>query len=114
MLREGLLANFQRVIALHRAPYQAPYHREKFSVSSGAALLAGFKGWLRLTLEGALVLPSGPFPMKNLFDVCAPSAKLRYPQNRYVPDKLGQQLQVLHKPGLVEFMRKGCYLCTVK
>lgn len=84
-----------------------------FSVTHNEDLLAGFSGWLRLTLRGVLAMPRGGFRLEDLLSFCAPSAAREYPRNHHVPDKLRQQLQVLRNRGLVEFMNRGEYRCTI-
>ena len=84
-----------------------------FSISSESGLLSGFKGWLRLTLRGVLEMRESEFDIQELYDVCSPMAATEYPNNRYVRQKLSEQLQKLRELGLVEFIKRGHYRRTL-
>ena len=90
-----------------------PAPEPTFSISDKEALLNGFTGWRRLTLEGVLEMPEAGFQMDDLIQVCGPQAAMKYPKNRFVPEKLRQQLQVLRNRGLVEFVSPGIYRRTM-
>ena len=85
-----------------------------FSVTDEAALLAGFKGWSRLTLKGVLAMPKEGFRSDALLRVCTPLAAKQYPKNYHVPDKLRQQLQILRDLRIVEFVSRGVYRRTME
>ena len=85
----------------------------RFSISDKEAFLEGFDGWQRLTLEGVLAMPESGFRLDDLLKVCAPMAAARYPNNRHVPEKLRQQLQMLRDVGVVEFVAPGQYRHTM-
>ena len=53
------------------------------------------------------------FDIQELYDVCSPMATAEYPNNRYVRQKLSEQLQKLRELGLVEFIKRGHYRRTV-
>ena len=84
-----------------------------FSIPDKEALLKVFTGWRRLTLDGVLEMPEAGFQMDELMQVCGPQAAMKYPKNRFVPEKLRQQLQVLRNRGLVEFVSPGMYRRTM-
>ncbi|MCH8898693.1 MAG: hypothetical protein IIC33_10415, partial [Chloroflexi bacterium] len=92
----------------------APLPDMEYSVADDETLLRGFKGWLRLTLQGVLAIPADYFQMEDLLGVCAPIAALQYPRNYHVAAKLRQQLQVLRDFGLVEFVDRGVYRFTMR
>lgn len=93
----------------------APEPDAIFSVTDDEALLRSFNGWLRLTLQGVLDMPSNGFRMNDLLPVCAPLAVQQYPRNRHVEAKLRQQLQVLKSLGLVDFVDyRGTYRYTLR
>lgn len=92
----------------------APFPDTEFSVTDDESLLHGFKGWLRLTLQGVLVMPVDSFRVDDLLEVCAPLATQQYPRNHHVDAKLRQQLQILRDLGLVEFVQRGVYRYTMK
>ena len=96
-----------------RGDHAAPGPEPTFSISDKEVLLKGFTGWLRLTLEGVLKMPEAGFQMDELLQVCGPEASRKYPKNRFVPEKLRQQLQVLRNRGLVEFVSPGIYRRTM-
>ena len=91
----------------------SPAIEAQFSISDDAALVAGFKGWTRLTLQGVLSLPESEFQIPDLLAVCGPMAARQYPRNQNVRPKLRQQLQILRDLGLVEFLGKGFYRRTM-
>jgi hypothetical protein len=97
-----------------KSAINAPVPDAVFSVTDDETLLRGFKGWLRLTLQGVLAMPSDGFHMENLLQVCAPMAARQYPRNHHVDAKLRQQLQVLRDLGMVEFIDRGLYRYTLK
>ena len=86
----------------------------EYSVSDVETLLSGFTGWRRLTLEGVLAMPEPDFRLTELFRVCRPVAARRYPRNHHVRDKLRQQLQMLKKVGLIDFVEPGHYRRTMR
>ncbi len=90
-----------------------PPSKPTFSIPDKQALLKGFTGWRRLTLEGVLEMPEDGFMMDQLIEVCGPEASRKYPKNRFVTEKLRQQLQVLRNRGLVEFVSPGVYRRTM-
>ena len=90
-----------------------PHPKPTFSISDKQALLKGFTGWRKLTLEGVLEMPEDGFQMDQLMEVCGPEASRKYPKNRFVDAKLRQQLQVLRNRGLVEFVSPGIYRRTM-
>ena len=90
-----------------------PPSKPTFSIPDKQALLKGFTGWRRLTLEGVLEMPEAGFKMDELMQVCGPKAAMKYPKNRFVPEKLRQQLQLLRNRGLVEFVSPGIYRRTM-
>jgi chromosome condensin MukBEF MukE localization factor len=47
--------------------------------------------------------------MNEVFAACAPLAASRFPDNRYVREKLRQQMQRLRDLGLVLFLGNGRY-----
>ena len=85
----------------------------EYSISDTEAMVKGFTGWKRLTLEGVLAMPEAGFHLGELLEVCEPAAARRYPSNRHVPDKLRQQLQVLRDVGIVDFVEPGYYRRTM-
>lgn len=90
-----------------------PPSKPTFSIPDKQTLLKGFTGWRRLTLEGVLEMPEDGFQLDELLEVCGPEAARKYPKNRFVPEKLRQQLQVLRNRGLVEFISPGIYRRTM-
>lgn len=90
-----------------------PPSKPTFSIPDKEALLKGFTGWKRLTLEGVLEMPEDGFQLDELMEICGPQAARKYPKNRFVPEKLRQQLQVLRNRGLVEFVSPGIYRRTM-
>ena len=90
-----------------------PPSKPTFSIPDKEALLKGFTGWRRLTLEGVLEMPEDGFQLDELMEICGPQAARKYPKNRFVPEKLRQQLQVLRNRGLVEFVSPGIYRRTM-
>ncbi len=93
----------------HSAPSAGPI----FSISNKEALLRGFTGWLRLTLDGVLRMPPEGFRMDDLLKACGSTAERRYPRNRHISEKLRQQLQILRDRGLVDFVSPGYYRPTM-
>ena len=91
----------------------SPAIEAQFSISNDAALVSGFKGWTRLTLQGVLSMPESEFQIPDLLAVCGPMAARQYPRNQNVRPKLRQQLQILRDRGLVEFLGKGLYRRTM-
>ena len=85
----------------------------EFSIPDRERLLKKFSGWNRLTLEGVLAMPEEGFRLNDLVAVCSPVAARQYPNNRHVPDKLRQQLQLLRTIGLVDFVKPGHYRRTM-
>ena len=92
----------------------APAPEPVFSIADEAELLAGFRGWLRLTLRGVIQMPRSSFRLQDLLSVCAPLAAQEYPKNYHVSDKLRQQLQELRDLGIVEFVSPGIYRRTLE
>ena len=92
----------------------SPAIEARFSIDNEIALLEGFKGWTRLTLEGVLEMPGSKFQMPELLAVCGPVAARAYPRNQNVRPKLRQQLQMLRDLGLVEFLGHGFYRRTIE
>ncbi len=84
-----------------------------FSVTDQQALLSGFRGWTRLTLEAVLNMTIDRFNLDELLDTATPAIRVQYPNNRHVREKLRQQLQRLRDFGLVEFLGEGFYRRTV-
>ena len=84
-----------------------------FSISDIETLVRGFKGWLRLTLDGVLAMPKGGFRLPDLVNECGSVAAKRYPKNLHVEAKLRQQLQRLRDVGIVEFVSPGRYRRTM-
>ena len=85
-----------------------------FSLTDDADLISGFQGWTNLTLRGVMALTPGDFRLEDLLNVCPPLAAQEYPNNRHVPDKLRQQLQVLPGHGIIEFVNyQGVYRRTM-
>ena len=72
-------------------------------------LLSSFSGWIKLTLEGCLLLEDTKFNLDALEKRCLPLAQKHYPENHHVRAKLRQQLQRLRDLGLVEFLGDGSY-----
>lgn len=85
----------------------------EFSIPDRERLLKKFSGWKRLTLEGVFEMPEEGFRLSDLVAVCGHRAAQQYPNNRHVPDKLRQQLQLLKAIGLVEFVKPGHYRRTM-
>ncbi len=99
--------------ATNYQPDDFPGDRSSFIVSDPEELLAGFRGWLRLTLTGALKLPEAGFGVEDLYSVCREPAADQYPNNHTVRDKLRQQLQYLRDFGLIESPSRGRYRLTI-
>ena len=59
-----------------------PAVKATFSISDPEMLLAGAKGWLKLTLRGVLAMPESGFQLRDLFDECSDAAarELRWTQ----------------------------------
>jgi hypothetical protein len=72
-------------------------------------LIESFSGWLQLTLEGIAKIESQVFTMEQVWIVCSPLARRRFPHNRHGREKLRQQMQRLRDLGLVLFLGKGRY-----
>jgi hypothetical protein len=72
-------------------------------------LIESLSGWLQLTMEGISRIHSDTFTMSEVLAACAPLAASRYPDNRYVREKLRQQMQRLRDLGLVLFLGNGRY-----
>ena len=109
------LESIKVTVAPHPKPDDdtPPPSKPTFSIPDKQALLKGFTGWRRLTLEGVLEMPEDGFQMDQLIEVCGPEASRKYPKNRFVDAKLRQQLQVLRNRGLVEFVSPGIYRRTM-
>lgn len=73
------------------------------------ALTESFAGWLKLTIEGITQIASDTFSMKDVWVVCEPLARRRFPNNRHVREKLRQQLQRLRDIGFIQFLGAGRY-----
>ena len=99
--------------AQYHSKDNSPTIEAQFSISDDAALVEGFKGWTRLTLQGVLAMPESEFQISDLLPVCGPMAAREYPRNHNVRPKLRQQLQILRNLGLVEFLGKGSYRRTM-
>lgn len=110
----AIKATLPKPSAITRPAYTAPAPEAVFSVTDESALLAGFKGWSRLTLRGVMAMPKTSFRLEDLLGVCAPLAAKTYPRNYHVPDKLRQQLQILRDLGMVEFISRGVYQRTME
>jgi hypothetical protein len=85
-------------------PPRVELPRHKFN-----RLIESFSGWTQLTLEGLSQIQSDVFTMEQVWLACAPLAKRRFPHNRYIREKLRQQMQRLRDLGLVLFLGKGRY-----
>jgi len=72
-------------------------------------LAAEMPGWLNLTFSGLLAIPTNVFTLSDVYEVCAPMVKLKYPENRNSRPKLRQQLQRLRDLGMLSFLGKGRY-----
>ncbi len=109
------LESIKVTVAPHPKPddHAPPAPEPTFSISDKEAFLKGFTGWRKLTLEGVLEMSEDGFQMDQLMQVCGPQAARKYPKNRFVPEKLRQQLQVLRNRGLVEFVSPGIYRRTM-
>ena len=77
-------------------------------------LVDSFRGWLRLTMEGISRIGSDVFTMDELLAACAPLAATQFPGNRFVREKLRQQMQRLRDLGLVLFLGSGRYEMLAK
>lgn len=74
--------------------------------------LAGFSGWLRLTLEAVTGQPEDVFSLDAVYATCVPLIAARFPGNRHPRPKVRQQLQRLRALGLVEFLGGARYRRT--
>ena len=105
---EALRATLPKAIRREpAAPETAPIIRLRRRELS--RVVGTFGGWLRLTLEGILQLPSETFSMEEVYRTCAPLAATAFPANQHVREKLRQQMQRLRDLGLVAFLGRGRY-----
>lgn len=72
-------------------------------------LAAEMPGWLNLTFSGLLEIPHQTFTLSDVYCVCAPLVREKYPENRHPRPKLRQQLQRLRDLGMISFLGKGRY-----
>jgi len=105
---ETLRAALSRITTLREAAIEAP-PRVRLQRRQLRRLIESFSGWLQLTMEGISKIPSDKFTMNEVFSACAPLAASRFPENRYVREKLRQQMQRLRDLGLVLFLGGGRY-----
>ena len=105
---ETLRAALSRVTTLREAAIEAP-PRVRLQRRQMERLVQSFSGWLQLTMEGISKIRSDTFTMSEVFAACAPLAASRFPENRYVREKLRQQMQRLRDLGLVLFLGGGRY-----
>ena len=110
---EAIKASLPKPLPASAKKTDEPAMGATFSIPDRERLLKGFKGWQRLTLEGVLSMPEDGFRLDDLIKVCGPAAARQYPSNRYVREKLRQQLQLLRSIGLVEFVKPGHYKRTM-
>ena len=70
------------------------------------------KGWLNDVLTCVRELDKKDFTLKEIYNF---ESKLQglHPNNRFVKDKIRQQLQVLRDHGIVEFVKRGQYKLRV-
>ncbi len=68
------LESIKVTVAPHPKPDDdsLPPSKPTFSISDKQALLKGFTGWRKLTLEGVLEMPEDGFQMDQLIKVCGP------------------------------------------
>lgn len=91
-----------------------PLQEASFRLVDDGELVGSFSGWTSLTLDFVLKLPNDVFTLGEVYAGFTPIAVRHYPRNRYIPDKIRQQLQRLRHLGLVEFLGNGKYRRTVK
>ena len=70
------------------------------------------KGWLLDILDCLEKIPSKEFRLNDVYAFEDYLKKL-HPENRFVKDKIRQQLQILRDKGYVKFMSRGVYKKTV-
>jgi len=66
------------------------------------------KGWLNDVLTCVRELGKKEFTLKEMYGFEGRLQEL-HPDNRFVKDKIRQQMQVLRNEGIVEFVRRGEY-----
>lgn len=66
------------------------------------------KGWLIDILCFIDLIPTETFTLKDIYRF-ETELKIRYPQNKFVKEKIRQQLQILRDRGLIEFTSRGNY-----
>jgi phosphatidylserine/phosphatidylglycerophosphate/cardiolipin synthase-like enzyme len=119
------LEELQNPIAVLRKHYAPLVHRPsveqdahlaaiKLSRRAKKDLLAGFSGWLRLTLEAVVAQPQDSFDLDAVYSTCLPTIQSMFPGNRHPRPKVRQQLQRLRDLGLLEFLGGGTYRRTVE
>ena len=66
------------------------------------------KGWLNDVLICVRELDKTQFTLQEMYDF-VPKLEQLYPDNKHVPDKIRQQLQILRDNGIIEFKERGVY-----
>jgi hypothetical protein len=79
------------------------------AIADEERLLSSLSGWKKLVLKEIIRLPRDDFNLDAVYAACRPAAAKEYPTNRFVDDKIRQQLQYLRDIGLVEFLGNGVY-----
>ena len=93
-----------------------PDLRVRLKPSQFDRLIREMPGWMKLTMEGIMAIPSNSFTLAEAYQYCAPLARQQYPSNRHVEPKIRQQLQRLRDLGVIKFLGQGRYesLTTVR
>lgn len=66
------------------------------------------RGWINDTLKCIEKIPYNEFTLEDVYKFEA-ELRLKYPNNKFIKEKLRQQLQILRDKGLLEFLSRGCY-----
>lgn len=65
------------------------------------------RGWTIELLKIIEVIRNNEFELKDVYSFES-TLKKKFPQNRFVKDKIRQQLQILRDKGIIEFKGEGC------
>jgi type II restriction enzyme len=67
------------------------------------------RGWTIELLKIVEVIRNNEFELKDVY-VFESTLKKKFPQNRFVKDKIRQQLQILRDKGIIKFLGNGWYV----
>lgn len=66
------------------------------------------RGWMIDILNCVESIPNKSFRLEDIYKFEV-DLKLKYPNNKFIKDKIRQQLQVLRDKGIIEFVSRGVY-----